>query len=109
MIYTVKLDQAIDFAPASETAEILQNVRTILMTRIGTVPLHRDFGVSWEPIDKPYPVAKALMQATLTEAIESFEPRAKVQKVTFAEDVDDVMEGLLRPQVVVSIETGDES
>lgn len=44
--YLVNLKQGIDFAPSSEIAEILQNVRTILTTRLGSVPLERDFGLS---------------------------------------------------------------
>lgn len=106
MMYSVKLDQAVNFAPASVAEEVLQNVRTILLTRIGTVPLHRDFGVSWEHLDKPYPVARALMQATVTEAVESYEPRAQVESVTFADGFEDVMEGLMHPQVTISIDEG---
>ena len=62
MIYSVKLDQSVNFAPETVEEEVLQNVRTILLTRVGAVCLHRDFGVSWEHLDKPYPVARALMQ-----------------------------------------------
>lgn len=105
MIYTVTtLDSAIDFAPATEVEEILQNVRTILKTRIGTVPLHRSFGVSWEHVDKPLPVAKALMQAMVIEAIQAYEPRATVKSVTFPENTTDMMEGLLKAVVRISIE-----
>ena len=53
MKYKVTLDEKINFAPDSEVEEILQNIRTILSTRIGTVPLDRDFGTTWEHIDKP--------------------------------------------------------
>ena len=42
--YVVNLSSTVDFAPETEAVEILQNVRTILSTQIGTVPLHRDFG-----------------------------------------------------------------
>ena len=105
MIYTITtLDAAVDFAPATEVEEILQNVRTILKTRIGTVPLNRSFGVSWEHIDKPMPVAKALMQATVIEAIQAYEPRATVKSVTFGDDATDMMEGLLKATVKISIE-----
>ena len=60
--YLVNLKQGVDFAPSSEIAEILQNVRTILTTRLGSVPLERDFGLSWEHIDQPINVARALMK-----------------------------------------------
>ena len=103
MEYAVTLGGAVDFAPKSETTEILQNVRTILNTRLGTVPLARDFGISWEHVDKPLPVAKSIMQGVVIDAIEEFEPRAKVEKVTFEGDGAD---GILRPSVVISIREG---
>lgn len=101
--YVVSLGVGVNFAPETEIEEILQNVRTILSTPIGTVPLHRDFGISWEHLDKPYPVAKQLMMVEIIEAIEKFEPRAKVESVEFDERVEDAMEGLMKPRVVVSI------
>lgn len=103
MKYTVTLGGAVDFAPANETAEILQNVRTILTTLIGSVPMYRVFGLDWELIDIPYPVARALVQSAVIEAIESYEPRARVESVTFDETVPYVMDGILRPRVIVSI------
>ena len=104
--YVVNLSSSVDFAPETEAVEILQNVRTILTTHVGTVPLHRDFGISWEHIDKPYPVAKQLMMVEVIEAIEKFEPRAKVESVEFDESTESAMEGLLKPRVIVTI--GDE-
>ena len=104
--YIVSLGSSVNFAPETEAEEVLQNVRTILSTQIGTVPLHRDFGISWEHIDKPYPVAKQLMMVEVIEAIEKFEPRAKVESVEFDESTDSAMEGLLKPRVIVVI--GDE-
>lgn len=101
--FAVSLDTVIDFKPETEVAEILQNVRTILTTRIGTVPLHRDFGVSWDHLDKPYPVAKSMMMVLVIEVVEAFEPRAKVVSVEFDETLDDVMEGLLKPRVIVEV------
>ena len=100
--YIVSLGSSVNFAPETEAEEILQNVRTIISTRIGTVPLHRGFGVSWEHIDKPYPVAKQLMMVEVIEAIEKYEPRVKVESVEFDESVESAMEGLLMPRVIVS-------
>lgn len=108
MKYTVTLNGAVDFAPANETAEILQNVRTILVTLMGTVPLFRIFGTSWEHIDVPYPVARALMQSAVIEAIESYEPRARVDTVMFDETLPNVMDGILMPRVIISIGEEDE-
>lgn len=103
MKFNISLNDEINFMPGSETEEILQNVRTILSTRVGTVPLHRDFGISWEHVDKPLPVAQALMRSAIIEAIEEFEPRATVDSVEFEESIDDAMCGITRPRVIVSI------
>lgn len=106
MRYMVTLLNKVDFAPDSEAAEVLQNVRTILSTRIGSVPLHRDFGVTWEHIDKPLPVAMPLQIAAIIEAIQEFEPRAKVERVDFENSNVDAMDGVLIPRVLISL--GDE-
>ena len=99
--YSVSLTASLDFSPDSTVAEILQNVRMILSTRIGTVPLDRDFGVSWEMVDQPVDVAKLLIQAQVIEAVQQYEPRAEVTKVEF--DTSDAMEGRLSPKVTVRI------
>ncbi|MBR1953278.1 MAG: GPW/gp25 family protein [Lentisphaeria bacterium] len=103
MRYKVSLLDKIDFAPKTEVAEILQNIRTILSTRKGTVPLARELGITWEHLGKPLPVAKALQQEAIIEAIEDFEPRARVISVVFENDTTDMMEGILSPCVVVAI------
>ena len=103
MKYNVTLTDAVDFSPQTETAEILQNVRTILKTRLGTVPLDRDFGLTWQHLDKPYPVAKAMMTAEIIDAIEAYEPRVKVESVDFEETEDAVVQGRLKPRVIVSV------
>lgn len=99
--YAVSLDGAVDFAPPTEVHEILQNVRTILNTRIGSVPLDREFGISWEHLDKPVQVAKTRMMVDVIDAIEKHEPRAKVREVKF--EKSDAVEGVLKPVVIVSI------
>lgn len=101
MTFSVSLNNDIEFSPQSTTAEILQNVRTILNTRVGTVPLHRDFGISWDFLDAPMPVAKTLLLSAVIDAVEAFEPRAKVQSVDF--DESDAQNGIFKPKVIVSI------
>ena len=108
MKYQISLNSEINFAPGTEVEEILQNVRTILTTCVGTVPLARDFGTSREYIDKPIPVARSLMQTAVIDAIEEFEPRATVESVTFDESTTDAMDGITRPCVIVSIGSDDE-
>lgn len=98
----------VDFAPSSEAAEVVQNVRTILATRVGTVPLDRDFGVSWEHLDKPLPVARALMQSEVIESIARYEPRANIEAVEFEESEQDAMEGISRPRVILNMREDNE-
>ena len=101
--YTVSLTSQVDFAPDGEVSEVLQNVRTILSTRKGSVPLDRDFGLTWEHIDKPMPVAQMLMRSEVIDLIERYEPRAQVVSVDFEQTPTDEMDGVLRPRVVVQI------
>lgn len=101
--YTIALKNEISFAPADETEEILQNVRHILNTRIGTAPLQRGFGISWEHLDKPRRVAEVLMRSAIVEAVESFEPRAKVVSVQFKNGLEDELDGVLHYAVTVAI------
>ena len=103
MNYSITIDTNIDFAPATEVAEILQNVKTIISTRKGTVPLDRDFGIGWKHLDKPLPVARSLMQAEIIDAIEQYEPRAKVVSIKFDEGTEDALQGILRPRVTINI------
>lgn len=89
----------IDFAPASEYAEILQNVRTILATPVYSVPLDRRFGVNGEFVDLPLPVAKAQIGQEIVTAIRRYEPRVSVIKITWEAEQD----GILKPKVQVRI------
>lgn len=103
MNYVVTLDSNVNFAPENETVEILQNVRTIIATVIGTVPLDRELGISTNLIDQPFPVARMMLKQTIIEAIERDEPRATLQAVEFENNTDNAMEGILKPRVIVSI------
>lgn len=103
MIYKISLDENINFAPETEIEEIAQCVRTILTTRKGTVPLDRDFGLSWEHIDKPIDVARILQKAAIIDALAEYEPRVRVENVVWNEETTDIMDGLLYPTVYFSI------
>lgn len=101
MIYDVLAQpvKGIDFAPASEAAEILQNLRTIITTTKYSVPLDRDFGVNAEMLDKPMAVAQAQMQSEIIMAIKTYEPRVTVTGISFT----GTDEGILIPKVQVMI------
>lgn len=91
---------AVDFAPATPIEEIVQNLRTILNTAVGTVPLDRDFGVPVDLIDRPMPVARARLTAQIVKAVHKYEPRAAVKRVTYTGDID----GRLVPKLEVEID-----
>lgn len=101
MIYDVLAQpmQGIDFAPASETAEILQNLRTIITTTKYSVPLDRDFGFNAEMLDKPMNAAQAQLQSEIIMAIKKYEPRVTVTGISFT-GTDN---GQLIPKVQVMI------
>lgn len=66
--------------------EIVQNVRLIISTMRGSVPLNRAFGISPQWIDRPTPVVKAQMVVDIRESVERWEPRVTVREVTIEED-----------------------
>ena len=104
MAYMVsaKKKPAIDFAPATVAEEVLQNVRTIITTVKGSVPLDRAFGIDGEVIDLPINVAKAKLTNEIFRAIRRYEPRAEINSIDFTGE----MTGRLLPEVTISIKTG---
>ena len=102
---TVTSLQKINFAPANETEEILQNVRCIIATQKGTVPLDRTFGVDYDGIDLPIQQAQLMFRVAIIDAIQKYEPRAEVKSVEFEEDIDAVADGQLKPIVTLEINT----
>ena len=91
--------QGIDFTPASEAAEILQNIRTIITTTKYGVPLDRDFGINADMLDLPINVAQAKLQSEMITAIKKYEPRVEITSISFT-GTDD---GVLTPKVQVRI------
>ena len=88
MLYTITNSlTAIDFAPA-ETAEILQNCRTIISTVKGSAPLHRNFGIDAENLDKPINISQAQITAEIARQLAQYEPRCKLKKCTVTGNID---------------------
>ena len=102
MNYTVTANEQkkINLAPKTEAEEILQNVHMIISTTQFSVPFNREFGLSSKFLDKPTPIAKAMIIAEVMDAIEKYEPRATVESVTFKENETP---GVLIPRVEVKI------
>lgn len=99
---TAELD-TVDMAPADTMTEIMQNVKTILTTPKGTVPLFREFGLDTTMVDDPLPVAQAKYTAQIIETVQKYEPRAIVTKVIYSGNEKD---GVLKAKVRVKIEDG---
>mgnify|MGYP001026098762 CR=1 FL=1 len=89
------------FNEQETVSSVLQNIAVILSTPKGTVPQYRDFGLDMTFLDKPVPVAKVLMVAPVREAVERWEPRARVLNVSF--QTDPAQPGTLIPTVEVEI------
>ena len=102
MSYTVSPSnkRKIKFNVTDPVESVLRNIAVILSTPKGSVPMYRDFGISVDILDRPIPVAKAMMTADIKEAIERWEPRASFISVDFAEDE---LNGRLIPMVEVEI------
>ena len=91
----------IDWAPASERDEVIQNVKFILGTVYGTVPLARGIGVDSGAVDAPASKARALLMTSTLRAIQRYEARARV--VEMYVDDNDAIDGKISPRVRVEI------
>ena len=83
----------------AECREIVRNVQTILSTPVGTCPLYRDFGLDVSCLDHPLNTAQNRFALAAMEAVERWEPRVRVDSVTFETDPAD---GRLKAKVVIA-------
>lgn len=101
MSYAMTADvELINFDPRPEVEEVLQNVRTILATQAGTVPLDRDLGISWSFLDARMNQGRARINAEVTRKIQRYEPRARVVRVTYSDPTTD---GTVKPTVHIEV------
>jgi len=91
----------IDWTPATEEAEILQNVRFILGTVAGSAPLARSMGIGMDAVDAPASKARALLMTSVLRAIQRNEPRARVTEL-YLED-NGALGGQFTPRVRIAI------
>lgn len=105
-VYQVSALGSLRLGETETVRAILRNVAVILATRKGSVPLYREFGISWDALDKPLPIARSMMIPEIREAIEKWEPRAVFRGVEFRQDP--AQPGTLIPIVEVEI-NGEES
>ena len=72
----------------SELLSVLQNIALLLNTRRG---MHREFGLPMEFVDKPIDAAETIAFVEISDALEEFEPRAKLDDVYFEKSADGTM------------------
>jgi phage baseplate assembly protein W len=80
--------------------EVMQNVRIILTTRRGTVPLDRDFGISFEFLDSPINTTRAKVEQEIFLQLKKYEPRAILKQIMWETDVTS---GQISPSVKVEV------
>jgi phage baseplate assembly protein W len=93
--------QPVVIRPAAVVEEITQNVRMILTTPKGSVPLDRDFGLDYDVVDRPMPVARALTEVDIVRQVGKYEPRARVVQIAWQEAETDAMDGRAIPVVKI--------
>jgi phage baseplate assembly protein W len=80
--------------------EVMQNVRTILTTRRGTVPLDRDFGISFDFLDSPINITQAKSEQEIFLQLKKYEPRAILKQIMWETDA---VSGQIFPSVKVEV------
>lgn len=81
---------------------LMQEVRTVMVTRKGSVPLDREFGLDWSVIDCPVQEFRPRYVADVTRQIEKYVPRVRVVEVNF-QAASDIVDGFVHPVVKISI------
>jgi len=92
----------ISFGNQSVVQEVIQNVRMIITTPKGTVPLDREFGIDNGSIDRPLAIAQARMSSDIVAQVKRYEPRARVTKIVYS-DSSAAIDGKLKPIVRIEI------
>ncbi len=98
-------DYSLVLQQGSEPLSVLQNIAVLLNTKRGTAPMYREFGLPMEFVDKPIDVAEAMAFVEISDALEEFEPRAKLDDVYFEKSADGRM--ILTVEVSISDEQSD--
>jgi len=93
VISTLRLDDYKNinvFSPGNALNGIQLCLATILTTAKYSVPMDRDFGLDVTLLDEPSPRGMALLRAEIFEAINKYEPRVDILKISFKKsDSDD--------------------
>ena len=69
-------------------ADIDRQLNLLLTTRVGTMPLDREFGLAMDYLDRPAAVAKSMYVAELVEKVPRFIPAIRVREVQWQAGAD---------------------
>ena len=76
--------------------ESLKNqMQTLLETRTGSVPVDREFGISWECLDELPEVAESLFYQEALKKAERYVPDVRIRKASFQADVTGLMTAVI--------------
>ena len=76
--------------------ESLKNqMQTLLETRAGSVPVDRDFGISWECLDELPEVAESLFYQEVLKKEERYVPDVRIRKASFQADEAGLMTAVI--------------
>lgn len=87
------------FASESEKADIIQCIRTLLLTPEGTIPLYRGFGINQQFLGTSIDVAGNLLAVEIMDKVATYEPRAAVTEVRIEPEA---RTGKLKVKVVIA-------
>lgn len=83
-LFEIEADpKLINLNPETKLEEIMQNINTLLLTPKYSVPLDRLIGLEMTFLDNPTLQAKARISADVYQAIQKYEPRVSVERVSF--------------------------
>ena len=75
------------------------SIKNIDLSPAGTVPFDREFGIDYNLLDYPLPIAQGRLIVEYIEKTRKYEPRVSVKEVNFELNED----GNLIPKVVIEI------
>ncbi len=102
MIIIPDSNDSITLTPKNIAEEIIQNIKVIVTTVMGNVPLERKFGIDGKIIDNPIK-RKSKLIICILESIQDFEPRAEVANIEIIDDIGSFGKGRLIPKLEVRI------
>lgn len=81
--------------PQTEKEDILQCLKTIVLTNAGSCPMCRDVGISGDPLHRRTGTAKILLTRDIFVAVQDQEPRADVTEVNYHDTEISIIEPVL--------------